>query len=82
MKGKKLKYFSLYSPRIERKSHLEEIYMKLFHKDEFYKYMRTLAAQRIEERLFFKQLSKTAGYEKYYKTKNFKETFETIAKGI
>ena len=28
MKGKRLKYFSFYSPRIERKSHLKEVYMK------------------------------------------------------
>ena len=82
MKGKRLKYFSFYSPRIERKSHLKEVYMKIFHKSEFYKYMRTIASQRMEEKLFFKQLSKSVGYEKYYKTKNFKEKFETIVKGL
>ena len=57
MKKVKMKYFSLYSPRIERKGHLQEVYMKLFHKDEFHKYMRTLARQRIEDKLFFKEIS-------------------------
>lgn len=82
MKGNKMKFFSLYCPRIERKGNLTELYLKLFNKKEYYKYMRALARQRIEEKLFFKQLSKSVGYEKYCKTKNFKEKIETIMKGL
>lgn len=78
MKDKHMKYFNLYSPRIERKSHLEELFMKLFHKDEFYKYMRILARQRIEDKHFFKELSKCIKYDKFYTRKNFEE----IMKGL
>ena len=81
MKGNKMKFFSLYCPRIERKGNLTELYLKLFNKKEYYKYMRALARQRMEEKLFFKQLSKSVGYEKYYKTKNFNETFKILAEG-
>lgn len=78
MKKVKMKYFSLYSPRIERKGHLQEVYMKLFHKDEFHKYMRTLARQRIEDKLFFKEISKCIRYENTYK----KEDIRKIMKGL
>jgi len=77
-----VRMYGLYTPRIERKGKLTEWFMKHFRKDLFHRYIRQLAKQRMEEKFFFKQLSKSVGYEKYYKTKNFKEKFETIMKGL
>ena len=78
MKETRMKYFSLYMPRIERKSTLEELYLKIFHKAKYYKYMRTLAKQRIEDRLFFKLMSKAVNSDEFYKGRDFKEVWKGL----
>ena len=78
MKGQKVMFFSLYSTRVAKKNSLEELYLKLFRKKEYYQYLRSLARQRMEDKLFFKQLKKSLNYEKIYK----KIDFKTLVEGL
>ena len=78
MKGQKVMFFSLYSTRVAKKNGLEELYLKLFRKKEYYQYLRSLARQRMEDKLFFKQLKKSLNYEKIYK----KIDFKTLVEGL
>lgn len=74
----KIKFFTYRTPLLVRKNKWVEMYLKVFHKKKFYRYMRVLAKQRVEEREFFKLLAKQTRYENIYKDVDFK----ALVKGI
>ena len=74
----KIKFFSYHTPMLVRKNKWIELYMKIFHKKKYYRYMRILAKQRIEEREFFKMLSKQIKYESRYNIEDIKKLAEGL----
>ena len=66
----------LYSPRIERQSRLTELFMKIFNKKKYYRYMRQLVRQRIDERFIFNQI-----WGKGYTKEEITRTIEEIKNG-
>lgn len=71
-----VRMYGLYSPKIERQSHLSELFMKIFNKKKYYRYMRQLARQRLDERFIFKQI-----WGKGYTKEEITQTIEEIIKG-
>lgn len=68
-----VRMYGLYSPKIERQSRMTELFMKIFNKKKYYRYMRQLAKQRLDERYIFKQLWGKTAYSKNDVTKLIEE---------
>lgn len=77
MKGENLKYFSVCMPYVEKKSKFRRFLMRLFNKKKYYHYMRCLAKQRVEEKIFFAHLAKKNSYDQYI-TKNIDMIHEYV----
>ena len=71
-----VRMLGLYSPRIERQSRLTELFMKIFNKKKYYRYMRQLVRQRIDERFIFNQI-----WGKGYTKEEITRTIEEIKNG-
>jgi len=59
----RIRYYNLYSPWLNDKSKWELLFLKVFNKAEYWKYMRCKAAQRREWKEHMKMLR--GGYTKY-----------------
>lgn len=81
MKGQKLKYFTVCMPYVKRKSKFQRFILKLFNKKRYYYYMRCLAKQRVEEKIFLEHLKETY-YDKYLKNNDLLSDLKNIIEDV
>ena len=60
-----MKYYSLYTPWVEKKTFVEELFLRVFYPKKYREYIKMLEKQQIEREHFIKQLNESVS--KMYK---------------